>query len=292
MFVISVCALSTGTVSQLNWWPLVRDCTCYSISILVMLIVICNDVISWPEAIFMLFCYVLYCIALHFNAELEKWATPYILRLPIKLPTRDEQSALVTFKNVPDSTYTQEVLSSPQQELNKPDSQETEPNLSWDPNAAWANNDESVSKSYTVTSHSNNWEEEKIKEDTNNFASKNTEPATEKISDGINTISDGHYKSKENKGETKDPLLKPESAGIFTLIYWHIVFPIHFMCRWTMPDVRQDRYKNLYPLTFLISMVWISFYSYFMVWMITIIGYTLGVPDTVMGLTFVAGKRN
>jgi len=36
------------------------------------------------------------------------------------------------------------------------------------------------------------------------------------------------------------------------------------------------------------SMVWISFYSYFMVWMITVIGSTLAIPDTVMGLTFVA----
>lgn len=47
MFVISVCALCSGTVCHLNWWPLVRDCFFYSISILVMLIVIFNDYISW-----------------------------------------------------------------------------------------------------------------------------------------------------------------------------------------------------------------------------------------------------
>lgn len=93
-----------------------------------------------------------------------------------------------------------------------------------------------------------------------------------------------------------------------------------------MPDCRQDKFRNWYPFTFCVSMVWISFYSYFMVWMITIIGKkqqrwrwswkawrykynlsnpflasiifqrqiqcfagsTLGIPDTVMGLTFVA----
>jgi Ca2+/Na+ antiporter len=27
---------------------------------------------------------------------------------------------------------------------------------------------------------------------------------------------------------------------------------------------------------------------YFQVWMITVIGFTLGIPDTVMGLTFIA----
>lgn len=101
MFVISVCALCSGTVSQLNYWPLIRDCTFYSISILIMLVVICNEIISWPEALVMMIFYVVYCIALHFNTQLEIWANPYLMRLPIKLPTREEQSALVTFKNVP-----------------------------------------------------------------------------------------------------------------------------------------------------------------------------------------------
>lgn len=53
----------------------------------------------------MILFYVLYCVALHFNTALEKWA--YSLKLPIKLPTKEEQSALVTFKNLPDQTYSQ-----------------------------------------------------------------------------------------------------------------------------------------------------------------------------------------
>lgn len=53
----------------------------------------------------MILCYVLYCVALHFNSALEKWA--YSLKLPIKLPTKEEQSALVTFKNLPDPNYSQ-----------------------------------------------------------------------------------------------------------------------------------------------------------------------------------------
>ena len=39
---------------------------------------------------------------------------------------------------------------------------------------------------------------------------------------------------------------------------------------------------------FKVAITWISLYSYVMVWMITIIGFTLGIPDTVMGLTFIA----
>lgn len=103
MFVISVCALCTGTVCQLNWWPLCRDCFFYAVSILVMLFVIINDTISWVEALIMLICYVVYCFALHFNDRLERWANSWVGKLPIKLPSKDEQSSLVTYKNVPEA---------------------------------------------------------------------------------------------------------------------------------------------------------------------------------------------
>ena len=45
--VIAVCALSTTTALQLSWYPVVRDCTCYLISIFVLLCTISNELISW-----------------------------------------------------------------------------------------------------------------------------------------------------------------------------------------------------------------------------------------------------
>ena len=309
MFVISVCCLCSGTVSQLNWWPLVRDCTFYSFSILIMLVVICNEIISWPEALFMMLFYIVYCVALHFNTALEKWAQPYILRLPIKLPTREEQSALVTFKNAPDSSYTQGNQSveatSPQQELNEaqPDTSIYDPNSSWDPNAAWTDETSKPAPAVNKTSwNSNSSNYNDGWGDTNNGSQNygysqseiDGSGETEKPTGVSTTVAvqnnndQDYYKPKEQRPELPDPLIKPENADVLTIVIWHIVFPIHFMCKLTMVDVKQEKYKNWYPLTFFISMIWISFYSYFMVWMITIIGYTLGIPDTVMGLTFVA----
>uniref|UniRef100_A0A182JMG5 Sodium/calcium exchanger membrane region domain-containing protein n=1 Tax=Anopheles atroparvus TaxID=41427 RepID=A0A182JMG5_ANOAO len=246
MFVISVCALCSGTVLQLNWWPLVRDCTFYTISILVMLMVIINDVISWPEALIMLLFYVVYCVALHFNTPLEKWAHTW--KLPIKLPTKEEQSALVTYKNLPETTYTQGQQPGQPEPQQPPADQPPaadqgyaaymDPNSSWDPNAAWGEQAAPVPNSMALDSH--------------------------------------------------NPLEKPVDGGMLAQVSWAIVYPIHYTARLTMPDCKTEKYKNWYPFTFLISMIWISFYSYFMVWMITIIGSTLGIPDTVMGLTFVA----
>ncbi|KAJ8715474.1 hypothetical protein PYW07_009956 [Mythimna separata] len=87
---------SVCTVSHLNWWPLCRDCFFYAISILVMLCTIANSIVSWPEALFMLIMYGVYCVALRFNTALERWAMT--LPLPFKLPTREEQAALVTYR--------------------------------------------------------------------------------------------------------------------------------------------------------------------------------------------------
>ena len=38
LFVIGMCALFSKTVLHLTWWPLFRDCTFYSISLLTLIV--------------------------------------------------------------------------------------------------------------------------------------------------------------------------------------------------------------------------------------------------------------
>ena len=45
--VIAVCALAAKQVLYLNWWPVVRDCSCYLFSIFVLLCTIANESVSW-----------------------------------------------------------------------------------------------------------------------------------------------------------------------------------------------------------------------------------------------------
>lgn len=312
MFVISVCALCSGTVLQLNWWPLVRDCTFYAISILVMLVVIFNDVISWVEALIMMLFYVVYCVVLHFNSPLEKWAHTW--NLPIKLPTKEEQSALVTYKNLPDTTYTQgqqapAAVEQPEQPQQQPqpvaDQGYMDPNSSWDPNAAWGENNAAAppTNNYASNTFDPNagWDGQQNYGYDDQYgqdpANATQQPPAQPVAQTTTTVTTGavqptvddYYKPKEPRPqESHNPLLKPTEGGPLKLVGWYIVYPIHYTARKTMPDCKTEKYKNWYPFTFLVSMIWISFYSYFMVWMITIIGSTLGIPDTVMGLTFVA----
>lgn len=36
------------------------------------------------------------------------------------------------------------------------------------------------------------------------------------------------------------------------------------------------------------AIVWLCFLTYLMVWMVVVIGFTFGIPDSVMGITFLA----
>ncbi|XP_015594926.1 probable sodium/potassium/calcium exchanger CG1090 isoform X2 [Cephus cinctus] len=236
MFVISVCGLCSGTVSKLNWWPLCRDCFFYAISILIMLGTIYNKTISWPEALFMLIMYAVYCVVLSFNERLERWAKSLNISFLPKDDDPAEESALVSYRSLQEDRLSYTGPNSPLTDQVK--SQEG-----------------------------------------NGFQ----EPPSERP-----VKQPQYYKAKEPDPNEVSPLVMPVDAGRWAKFSWGLVYPIHYMCRATMPDCRQEKWKRWYPFTFCVSMVWISFYSYFMVWMITIIGSTLGIPDTVMGLTFVA----
>ncbi|XP_053573437.1 sodium/potassium/calcium exchanger 5 [Bombina bombina] len=86
-----------------------------------------------------------------------------------------------------------------------------------------------------------------------------------------------------------------DSPSVFTMpdndlrrIIWVLSLPIIALLFLTIPDCRRRVWKRWFVLTFLMSAVWISAVTYVLVWMVTIVGETLNIPDTVMGLTLLA----
>ncbi|KAG7270033.1 hypothetical protein CRUP_036860, partial [Coryphaenoides rupestris] len=71
-------------------------------------------------------------------------------------------------------------------------------------------------------------------------------------------------------------------------IFWVLSLPLIVLLFLTVPDCRRGFWKQWFMVTFLMSAVWISAFTYLLVWMVTIVGETLGIPDTVMGLTLLA----
>ena len=99
-------------------------------------------------------------------------------------------------------------------------------------------------------------------------------------------------KTKETKEDVpiKDPLIKPVMLddGRFAVVSWYITLPLRYMTVYTIPDCRTKQWSRYFLLSFAMSVFWICLYSYILVWMVTIIGFTFNIADTIMSLTFVA----
>lgn len=87
-----------------------------------------------------------------------------------------------------------------------------------------------------------------------------------------------------------------------------LLLPLNAIFCFTIPNCKIERLRKWYMVTFIMSICWLAVLSYFMVWMvicftminfckldflsshskITIIGYTIGIPDVIMGVTFLA----
>ncbi|CAL1279088.1 unnamed protein product [Larinioides sclopetarius] len=72
LFVISMCAIFSKTVLSLTWWPLFRDVTFYSISLIILILCFKDNVIYWYEALVLLLCYAAYVTFMKFNETVEK----------------------------------------------------------------------------------------------------------------------------------------------------------------------------------------------------------------------------
>ncbi|XP_018354795.1 PREDICTED: sodium/potassium/calcium exchanger 3-like [Trachymyrmex septentrionalis] len=71
-------------------------------------------------------------------------------------------------------------------------------------------------------------------------------------------------------------------------IWWVITWPINVALLLTIPDCRRRKLRSWYPFTFIMCVIWIGSSSYVIGWVITIIGDTFRIPDSIMGLTFLA----
>ncbi|XP_017799320.1 PREDICTED: sodium/potassium/calcium exchanger 4 [Habropoda laboriosa] len=121
--------------------------------------------------------------------------------------------------------------------------------------------------------------------------SDKVQPAGEQAEHIDVPLQNGGTKTQE---ESPDPnyeyelLVWPARAGWIRKTAWIMTWPIHLIFMCTIPDCEKPRFKNWFPVTFLMCIIWIGSLSYVVAWMITIIGDTLKIPDSVMGITFLA----
>ncbi|KAK7089046.1 hypothetical protein V1264_024633 [Littorina saxatilis] len=109
----------------------------------------------------------------------------------------------------------------------------------------------------------------------------------EEAETGFNNTTSGEKSIEQEEDLYESPWEIPDR--FVPRVYWVAMVPVKAICYLGIPDCRKGgKWRRLYPLTFLASIFWISAFTYIMVWMITIAGDALDIPDTVMGLTLLA----
>ncbi|CAN7997527.1 unnamed protein product [Ixodes pacificus] len=91
----------------------------------------------------------------------------------------------------------------------------------------------------------------------------------------------------EEQEEQESVWFMPREGSVGQVL-WVLFWPVRFLLHFTVPDCRKESLRRWYSLTFILSVVWIGAVSYLTVWMVTIIGYTIGIPDSVAGITVLA----
>lgn len=80
LFVIGMCAIFSRTVLSLTWWPLFRDCTFYSVSLLTLIYFFRDSHIHWYEALVLFGFYLGYVSFMKWNQQTERFVKRILYR--------------------------------------------------------------------------------------------------------------------------------------------------------------------------------------------------------------------
>ena len=262
--VISVCGLFSGQRIPLDWYPISRDCFIYGLTVIVLFVVLVDEKVQWWEAMIMVICYSGYIILMALNVRLEKWSHQTVKSIKKRVyPTSSmdpDHSTTATPSVIPMTTNVPPNESTPLHSATK----STQITVESPP----------VTSSGTQTiSH-----EDSVDGSSNHHRNNGVHP-------------DGYMNAEvgDDDEDDEDPGYPWEPPkGVLAKIWWLCFFPINLLFFLTIPDVRRPSCVNWFPVTFAMCMAWIGAISYEVTWLITVIGYTIRVPDTVMGLSFLA----
>lgn len=90
----------------------------------------------------------------------------------------------------------------------------------------------------------------------------------------------------ESIAKTPKSLWVVNRDSAFKTFWWFYTWPIRCLLSFAIPNPKNNR--AWYPLTFILCIVFIGLNSFMIYWMVAIIGFTFGIPETIMGMTLIA----
>ncbi|XP_058449499.1 sodium/potassium/calcium exchanger Nckx30C isoform X5 [Malaya genurostris] len=311
LFVIGMCALFSKTILTLTWWPLFRDCTFYSVSLLTLIYFFRDNEIYWWEALVLFIIYIAYAVFMKFNQQVERCVKKIIYKNKGNAANSSETSMAtqpggsVTSRAASESRSGPPGSSSGSVPINQHQSAtgakfrhgllqlmiHTIDPLHDDPVPGKV--DEKATQLHAIASLKVLLDATKPQRGAATSSAANhvkinlreTTLASDRPNGNIDTTIDSGNELEEEPPESLSMSWpKTTRKRITYLLVAPIIFPLYL----TLPDTRTPRGKRFFPVTFIGSIMWIAAYSYLMVWWANVAGDTAKIPPEVMGLTFLA----
>ncbi|XP_036398000.1 sodium/potassium/calcium exchanger 4-like isoform X1 [Megalops cyprinoides] len=273
--IIGVCGIFAGQVVYLTRWAVFRDSLYYTLSVVALIVFIYDEKIMWWESVVLVVMYAGYILIMKFNTSMQRYFTG----------KKDESVAngntvISEMEDVkPSKTYSRgsvvmvdEIMSS-----NSPNYRFPEAGL----RVMMTNHFGPKTRLRMASRLIIN--EQRLVQVSNKSDNMVMDGKADNLENG-NVPEDKQVEEKEN--DLSSPFSLP--GGILNKVKWAISWPVLLLLYFTVPNCARPRWERFFMLSFFLSTVWIAVFSYFMVWMVTIIGYTLGIPDVIMGITFLA----
>ncbi|GAB0091293.1 Sodium/potassium/calcium exchanger Nckx30C [Sergentomyia squamirostris] len=320
LFVIGMCALFSKTILTLTWWPLFRDCTFYSTSLLILICFFRDNLIEWWEALILFLIYAAYVSFMKWNQQVERCVKKIIYKNKVTRVRSTDQlmpagnaanSSETSMATQPGGSVTSRAAS--ESRSGPPGSSSgatgTSAGTSTVTGAKFRHGllqlmihtidplhdgkvDEKATQLHAIASLKVLLDATKPQRGaaTSTAANhvkinlKETTLASDRPNGNIDTRLDSGNEIEE---EPEALSMSWPSTGKKRITYL-LVAPILFPLWLTLPDTRTPRGKRFFAVTFIGSIVWIAAYSYLMVWWANVAGDTARIPPEVMGLTFLA----
>ncbi|KAI9543917.1 hypothetical protein NQZ68_004965 [Dissostichus eleginoides] len=275
--IIGVCGIFAGQVVILTWWAVFRDSTYYILSVLALIAFIYDEKIVWWESLILVLMYMGYILVMKFNSSMQRFFTGAKSKKNVANGNAAASSEMEDVK--PTKEYSRGSVVMVDEIMHDSPSKFRFPE---------------AGLRIMVTSHFG--PKTRLR-----MASRLIITERQKLvqaANGVETqVIDGKVEIENGNVPEDKPTEEPENItispfhiprGIGSKLKWLISWPLLLMLFVTIPNCAKPRWEKFFMLSFFLSTVWIAIFSYFMVWMVTIIGYTLGIPDVIMGITFLA----
>ncbi|XP_028395177.1 sodium/potassium/calcium exchanger 5-like [Dendronephthya gigantea] len=316
LFITGVCGLATSVAINLKPYSIIRDSFCYVIYLIILLLTMFDGMIYWYEACIVSSLYGVYVIIMYYNSSLEhhfnRWARAHFhqtrsgtpgrspakshSRSPVKSssksPTKTHANS-PTINGNPDIEVTEPPEDTDQGAL--PEKRAASPELSSQPdNHSTMPNEqpalpEEIAGTDATTSHTSN--DIPISSSllhASNLDEAMTEGYDDRMSDVHSVYSDTDDTLPHTKYDDEPFNALAFPSGRWEAVRFAIMFPIRFLYYITIPDCRVASWESWYIVTFVMSIVWMGLHSYVLVWAVSVIGVTIGIPECIMGLTLLA----